>query len=103
MNDATTASVPMTLGADSPADRPTVWLVTRAEDPGATPCVDEATARAYAEERYREDEDPADPAVLRWDDDGELIDDAFPGSYKGTGWTVSETSVIRPADLTTAQ
>ncbi|MFJ2561352.1 MULTISPECIES: hypothetical protein [unclassified Streptomyces] len=85
------------------AVQPTIWLVTRAEDPGAIPCVDEATARAYAEQRYREDEDPDDPAVLRWDDDGELVDDAFPGSYQGADWTVSETPVICPADLTNAE
>lgn len=112
-------TVAATLGIDSPtADlrsyvrqeyaawsspaAPSVWLVTRAEDPGAIPCVDEATARAYAEERYREDEDPDAPAVLRWDDDGELMDDSLP-SYQGTGWTVAETSVIRPADLPNAQ
>jgi hypothetical protein len=83
---------------------PTVWLVTRAEDPGAIPCADEATARAYAEDRYREGEDPDDPAVLRWDEDGELlVDDAIPGSYQGTGWTVWETPVIRPADLPNAE
>ncbi|GAA0706957.1 hypothetical protein GCM10009548_94960 [Streptomyces malaysiensis subsp. malaysiensis] len=82
---------------------PAVWLVTRAEDPGAIPCVDEATARAYAEGRYREDEDPDDPAVLSWDEDGELMDAAIPGDYQGTGWTVWETPVIRPADLPNAE
>lgn len=109
-----------TIGTDSPAAdlrsyvrqeyaawsspaAPSVWLVTRAEDPGAIPCEDEATARAYAEGRYREDEDPDDPAVLRWDEDGELIDHSIPGSYQGTGWTVAETSVIRPADLPNAE
>lgn len=70
-----------------------------ARDPGATPCEDEATARAYAEGRYREDEDPDDPAVLRWDEDGELMDHSIPGSYQGAGWTVAKTPVIRPADL----
>ncbi|MCT9105377.1 hypothetical protein [Streptomyces mirabilis] len=81
--------------------QPTIWLVTRGEDPGAIPCVDEATARAYAEERYREDEDPDDPAVLRWDEDRELMDDSIPGSYQGmgAGWKIAETPVIRPADL----
>ncbi|ELP69515.1 hypothetical protein PV735_46665 [Streptomyces turgidiscabies] len=78
---------------------PSVWLVTRAEDPGAIPCEDEATARAYAETRYRQDEDPAAPAVLRWDEDGELVDETLPSSYQGTGWTAREEQVIRAADL----
>ncbi|MFF8902528.1 hypothetical protein ACF082_34225 [Streptomyces lydicus] len=86
-----------------PAAEPqrTVWLVTRGEDPGAIPCQDEATARAYAEERYREEEHPDDPAALRWDEDGELMDYSIPGSYQGmgTGWNIAETPVIRPADL----
>ncbi|MEU2514739.1 hypothetical protein [Streptomyces syringium] len=78
-----------------------VWLVVRGEDPGAVPCADQATARAFAEARYREDEDPDDPAVLRWDEDGELIDETLPG-YQGTGWTVHQARVLRAADLRTA-
>ena len=93
----------VTTGETAEEAQSTVWLVTRAEDPGAIPCVDEATGRAYAEERYREDEDPDAPAVLRWDEDGELVDETLPGSYQGTGWTVAETPVIRPADLPNAE
>ncbi|WP_371558724.1 hypothetical protein OG416_39165 (plasmid) [Streptomyces longwoodensis] len=81
--------------------QPAVWLVTRGEDPGATPAEDEATARAYAEGRYREDEDPDEPAVLRWDDEGELIDDTLDPSYPYTGWTVRRERVLRAADLPT--
>ncbi|MFF1700032.1 hypothetical protein ACFVXC_41430 [Streptomyces sp. NPDC058257] len=88
----------------SPAEqRPAVWLVTRAEDPGATPAEDEATGRAYAEARYREDEDPDEPAVLRWDADGELIDETLDPSYPYTGWTVRQEQVIRAADLPTTK
>lgn len=87
----------------SPAGpRPAVWLVVRGEDPGAIPCADEATARAFAQTRYREDEDPAEPAVLRWDDDGELVDETLSGD-QGTGWTVREVQVLRAADLRTAR
>lgn len=82
--------------------RPAVWLVTRAEDPGAIPCEDETTARAYAETRYREDDDPDVPGILRWDDDGELVDETLPGSYQGTGWTVREERVVCAIDLPTA-
>lgn len=111
-----TAAGPASLRPDSPLDelrayvrqeyaawrssagRSAVWLVTRGEDPGAVPCADESTARAFAETRYREDEDPDEPAVLRWDDDGELVDETLPG-YQGTGWTVREVQVLRAADL----
>ncbi|MGW3491900.1 hypothetical protein [Streptomyces sp. NRRL F-5630] len=82
---------------------PTIWLATRAEDPGATPAEDEATARAYAEARYREDEDPDEPAVLRWDDDGELIDETLVDSDPFTGWTVRQEQVLRAADLPTPE
>ncbi|MFC5149028.1 hypothetical protein [Streptomyces aureoversilis] len=86
----------------SPAGpRLAVWLVVRGEGPGAVPCADGATARAFAEARYREDEDPAEPAVLRWDGDGELVDETLPG-YQGTGWTVREVQVLRAADVRTA-
>ncbi|MFE5730235.1 hypothetical protein ACFQ7A_04885 [Streptomyces sp. NPDC056528] len=73
-----------------------VWLVVRDTDPGATPCDSESTARAYAEARYREDEDPEEPAVLRWDEDGELLDDT-----EYTGWRVYQERVLRAADVTT--
>lgn len=86
------------------SEQRTIWLVTRGEDPGAIPCEGEATARAYATNGWIEDEYNGDEteAVLRWDDDGELMDDSIPGSYQGTGWTVSETPVIRLTDLPNA-
>ncbi|MGW6412188.1 hypothetical protein ACWF95_34045 [Streptomyces vinaceus] len=82
---------------------PTVWLVTRGEDPGARAAEDEATARAYAEARYREDEDPDDPAVLRWDEDGELVDETLDPSYPYTGWTVRPERLLRATDLPTTE
>ncbi|WP_026058007.1 hypothetical protein [Streptomyces sp. SS] len=60
-----------------------------------------AIARAYAETRYREDEDPDGPAVLRWDGEGELIDETLDPSYPYTGWTVRREQVLRAADLHT--
>lgn len=88
----------------SPAERhPAVWLVTRGEDPGAVAAEDEATGRAYAEARYREDEDPDEPAALRWDDDGQLLDETLDPSYPYAGWTVREERVLRSTDLPSAQ
>ncbi|MFF4647458.1 hypothetical protein [Streptomyces sp. NPDC001389] len=85
------------------SERRTVWHITRGEDPGAIAAEDEATARAYAEARYREDEDPADPALLRWDDEGELLDETLDPSHQYTGWTVREEQVLRATDLPTAE
>lgn len=87
------------------AEQQTVWLVTRGEDPGAIPCEDEATARAWVEAQYLGSvySEDAAAAVLRWDDDGELMDDSIPGNYQGTGWTVREEEVIRAADFPNAE
>ncbi|WP_331726430.1 hypothetical protein [Streptomyces sp. NBC_00470] len=76
-----------------------VWLVTRGEDPGARVAADELTGRDFAEQRWIEDEYNGDEgqARLRWDETGELIDDALPDDFQSTGWAVTEEPVIRPA------
>ncbi|WP_327359862.1 hypothetical protein [Streptomyces sp. NBC_01304] len=80
---------------DEAGDPQAVWLVTRAEDPGAIPCQDETTARAYAEARYLDDAHAEDAAAaaLSWNAD-DLLDHG-----QDTGWTISETRIITSADL----
>jgi hypothetical protein len=86
--------------------RPTMWLVARGTDPGATPAEDEAVARAYAEVKYREDEHPDDiaDAVLTWESDegtsgyAELLDRG-----QETGWHVYPEYVVRRSDLPNAE
>ncbi|MFB7919299.1 hypothetical protein [Streptomyces sp. NPDC056061] len=81
-------SIP-TYGPATPQMEPstTVWLVCKGTDPGAPLCDSESTGRAYAETRYREDEDPDEPAALRWDEYGELLDDTDE-EFPETGWRV---------------
>ncbi|MFF0429966.1 hypothetical protein ACFYUJ_37055 [Streptomyces sp. NPDC004520] len=93
---ATYASAP----APMPMPVAQVWLVARDTDPGAIPCDSESTAHAYAEAKYREDEDPEEPAVLRWDEDGELLDETAT-HFPFTGWRVYQERVLRAADVTT--
>lgn len=73
----------------------TVWMATRAEDPGGIPCIDDDTARSYAEYQYLEGQHPDDTAgsVLTWDM-GCLLDRG-----QDTGWTFAPVPVIRPADV----